>query len=140
MRSRHEKLSSSPRPDPAIIAFRRSLREHLLARRPESVFVDPFEGGEIGPDLFAAACRMGLEGLRSDRPYRGGRSTGSIIIRIMAAGRSETRLCEVLDHELRHAFRVDDDGPVQLLGPAAEQVDGHIGLTAHPPRRPPARS
>jgi bifunctional non-homologous end joining protein LigD len=32
--------------------------------------------GEIGPDLFRAACRMGLEGLvskRRDRVYRGGR-------------------------------------------------------------------
>ena len=31
----------------------------------------------IGPDLFRAACNMGLEGLvskRRDRPYRGGRS------------------------------------------------------------------
>ena len=33
--------------------------------------------GEIGPDLFRAACTMGLEGLvskRRDWPYRGGRS------------------------------------------------------------------
>ena len=33
--------------------------------------------GEIGPDLFRAACRMGLEGLaskRRDRPYQAGRS------------------------------------------------------------------
>jgi bifunctional non-homologous end joining protein LigD len=33
--------------------------------------------GAIGPDLFVAACDMGLEGLvskRSDRPYRGGKS------------------------------------------------------------------
>jgi bifunctional non-homologous end joining protein LigD len=38
---------------------------------------NPFETGAIGPDLFRAACVMGLEGLvskRSDRPYRGGRS------------------------------------------------------------------
>jgi bifunctional non-homologous end joining protein LigD len=38
--------------------------------------VAPFERGEIGPELFWAACRMGLEGLVSkhrDRPYRGGR-------------------------------------------------------------------
>jgi bifunctional non-homologous end joining protein LigD len=30
----------------------------------------------VGPDLFRAACRMGLEGMVSkhrDRPYRGGR-------------------------------------------------------------------
>jgi ATP-dependent DNA ligase len=37
----------------------------------------PFERGEIGPDLFRAACDMGLEGLfskRRDRPYQAGRS------------------------------------------------------------------
>jgi ATP-dependent DNA ligase len=36
-----------------------------------------FEQGEIGPDLFRAACNFGLEGLvskRADRPYRAGRS------------------------------------------------------------------
>ena len=46
-------------------------------RRPDGIFVAPFEAGEIGPDLFRAACTMGLEGLvlkRFDRPYRGGRS------------------------------------------------------------------
>ena len=32
---------------------------------------------KVGPDLFRAACRMGLEGLvskRRDRPYQAGRS------------------------------------------------------------------
>ena len=50
----------------------------LSARRPEGTFVAPFEQGEIGPDLFRAACKMGLEGLVSkwrDRAYRGGRCT-----------------------------------------------------------------
>jgi bifunctional non-homologous end joining protein LigD len=49
----------------------------LLARRPEGIFVSELERGEIGPDLFRAACRMGLEGMvskRRDRPYRAGRS------------------------------------------------------------------
>jgi ATP-dependent DNA ligase len=35
------------------------------------------EQGEIGPDLFRAACDMGLEGLvskRPDRSYQGGPS------------------------------------------------------------------
>jgi len=48
----------------------------LLARRPDGIFVAPFEQGEIGPDLFRGACQMGLEGMVSkhrDRPYRGGR-------------------------------------------------------------------
>ena len=51
--------------------------ERLSARRPEGIFVNPFEGGEIGPDLFEAASRMGLEGIvskRRDRPYKAGRS------------------------------------------------------------------
>ena len=49
----------------------------LLSRRPDGIFIAPFEQGEIRPDLFRAACNMGLEGLvskRVDRPYRGGRS------------------------------------------------------------------
>ena len=40
--------------------------------------------GEIGPDLFKAACNMGLEGLvskRADRPYRAGRSKDWIKIK-----------------------------------------------------------
>jgi bifunctional non-homologous end joining protein LigD len=51
--------------------------ERLLALRPEGIFVNPFERGEIGPDLFRAACQLGLEGLvskRRDRPYQAGRS------------------------------------------------------------------
>jgi hypothetical protein len=50
--------------------------QRLLARRPDGIFLSDFEQGEIRPDLFRAACRMGLEGLVSkhrDRPYRGGR-------------------------------------------------------------------
>ena len=38
-----------------------------LARRPDGIFVAPFEQGEIGPDLFRAACDMMLEGLVSKR-------------------------------------------------------------------------
>ena len=59
------------------LSMRKTNLERLLARRPEGIFVNPFERGEIGPDLFDAACRLGLEGLvskRRDRPYRGGRS------------------------------------------------------------------
>jgi bifunctional non-homologous end joining protein LigD len=59
------------------LSMRKANLERLLARRPEGIFINPFERGEIGPDLFRAACRMGLEGLvskRRDRPYRGGPS------------------------------------------------------------------
>jgi bifunctional non-homologous end joining protein LigD len=59
------------------LAMRKTNLARLLARRPDGIFVAPFEQGEIGPDLFGAACNMGLEGLvskRRDRPYRAGRS------------------------------------------------------------------
>jgi hypothetical protein len=51
--------------------------ERLLARRPEGIFAARFEQGGVGPDLFRAACKFGLDGLvskRTDRPYRRGRS------------------------------------------------------------------
>jgi bifunctional non-homologous end joining protein LigD len=57
--------------------MRKANLERLLARRPEGIFLSPFEQGEIGPDLFRKACDFGLEGLVSkhrDRPYQAGRS------------------------------------------------------------------
>jgi bifunctional non-homologous end joining protein LigD len=57
--------------------LRKTSLARLLARRPEGIFVNPFERGEIGTELFLAACRMGLEGLVSkhrERPYQAGRS------------------------------------------------------------------
>lgn len=59
------------------LSMRKTNLARLLARRTDGIFIAPFEQGEIGPDLFRAACNMGLEGLvskRSDRPYRAGRS------------------------------------------------------------------
>jgi ATP-dependent DNA ligase len=59
------------------LSMRKTNLERLLRGRPDGIFVNPFETGAIGPDLFRAACCMGLEGLvskRSDRPYRRGRS------------------------------------------------------------------
>jgi len=58
------------------LSMRKANLARLLARRPDGIFLSDFEEGEIGPDLFRAACRMALEGLVSkhrDRPYRGGR-------------------------------------------------------------------
>jgi bifunctional non-homologous end joining protein LigD len=63
---------------PLPLSLRKTNLARLLARRPDGIFVAPFEQGEIGPDLFRAACNMGLEGMvskRVDRPYRGGRSS-----------------------------------------------------------------
>jgi bifunctional non-homologous end joining protein LigD len=57
--------------------MRKANLARLLARRPEGIFVSDFEQGEMGPDLFRAACKCGLEGIvskRRDRPYRAGRS------------------------------------------------------------------
>jgi ATP-dependent DNA ligase len=57
------------------LSMRKTNLARLLARRPDGIFIAPFEAGEIGPDLFRAACGMGLEGIVSkhrDRAYRGG--------------------------------------------------------------------
>jgi hypothetical protein len=57
------------------LSMRKANLARLLARGPDGIFIAPFEQGEIGPDLFRATCRMGLEGLvskRRDRGYRGG--------------------------------------------------------------------
>ena len=59
------------------LTMRKTNLARLLRGRPDGIFVAPFEAAEIGPDLFAAACRMGLEGLvskRRDRRYGAGRS------------------------------------------------------------------
>jgi ATP-dependent DNA ligase len=59
------------------LSMRKAHLERLLARRPDGIFISPFEQGGIGPDLFRKACEFGLEGLvskRKDRPYRAGRS------------------------------------------------------------------
>jgi ATP-dependent DNA ligase len=59
------------------LSMRKANLARLLARRPEGIFLSPFETGEIGPELFRKACEFGLEGLVSkhrDRPYQAGRS------------------------------------------------------------------
>jgi bifunctional non-homologous end joining protein LigD len=39
--------------------MRKTNLQRLLARGPEGICIDPMEHGEIGPDLFRAACNMG---------------------------------------------------------------------------------
>jgi len=59
------------------LSMRKANLARLLARWPDGTFLSDFEQAEIGPDLFVAACQMGLEGLvskRRDRPYQAGRS------------------------------------------------------------------
>jgi len=66
------------------LTLRKTNLARPLARRPDGIFVAPFEQGEMGPDLFRAACNMGLEGLvskRRDRPYRPGRSPNWIKVK-----------------------------------------------------------
>jgi len=58
------------------LSMRKSNLERLLRGQPDGIFVNPFESGAIGPNLFRNACEC-LEGLvskRSDWPYRNGRS------------------------------------------------------------------
>lgn len=57
--------------------LRKTNLARLLARRADGIHLAPFEQGEIGPDLFKAACDMKLEGLvskRRDSRYRAGTS------------------------------------------------------------------
>ncbi len=66
------------------LALRKTNLVRLLLRRPEGIFVNDFEQGEIGPDLFRAACGMGLEDLvskRRDSTYRAGRSPNWIKVK-----------------------------------------------------------
>ncbi|MEY9466265.1 bifunctional non-homologous end joining protein LigD [Bradyrhizobium ottawaense] len=59
------------------LSMRKTNLARLLRGRPDGMFVAAFEAGEIGPELFRAAVRMGLEGLvskRRDRRYSAGRS------------------------------------------------------------------
>ena len=59
------------------LSMRKANLARLLRGRPEGIFINPFEQGEIGPGLFRKACEFGLEGLVSkhrDRPYQSSRS------------------------------------------------------------------
>jgi bifunctional non-homologous end joining protein LigD len=78
------------------LSLRKTNLALLLARRPDGIFVAPFEQGEIGPDLFRAAGAMGLEGLvskRRDRPYRPGRLPNWIKIK----NRSHPAMARVME-------------------------------------------
>ncbi len=49
------------------LTMRKTNLARLLRGRPDGMFIAPFEAGEIGPELFHAACGMGLEGLVSKK-------------------------------------------------------------------------
>ncbi len=72
-------------PSPSLpLHLRKNNLARLLARRPEGIFVSDFEQGEIGPDLFRAACQIGLEGMvskRRDSTYCAGRSPSWIKVK-----------------------------------------------------------
>ena len=38
------------------LSMRKAHLERLLAHRPDGIFISSFDQGEIGPDLFRAAC------------------------------------------------------------------------------------
>jgi ATP-dependent DNA ligase len=78
------------------LSMRKTNLARLLARRPDGIFVAPFEQGEIGPDLFRKACEFGLEGLvskRRDRPYQAGRSKHWVKVK----NRTHPAMSRVLD-------------------------------------------
>jgi bifunctional non-homologous end joining protein LigD len=74
------------------LSMRKTNLERLLRGRPDGIFINPFEIGAIGPDLFRAACGMGLEGLVSkhrERPYQAGRSSHWVKVKNPASAASE---------------------------------------------------
>ena len=76
--------------------MRKTNLARLLARRPDGIFVAPFEAGEIGPDLFRKACEFGFEGLvskRRDRPYRCGPSRHWVKVK----NRQHPAMCRVME-------------------------------------------
>ena len=78
------------------LSLRKTNLARLLSRPVDGIHLAPFEQGEIGPDLFAAVCRMGLEGLVSKhrhRPYRAGRFDGWIKVK----NRSHPAFSRVMD-------------------------------------------
>jgi len=66
------------------LSMRKANLALLLRGRPEGIFINPFEQGEIGPDLVRKAGEFGLEGLVSkhrDRPYQSDRSKHRIKVK-----------------------------------------------------------
>lgn len=63
------------------LSMRKNNLERLLRGRPYGIFVNPFESGAIGPDLFRAACDMGWRAWcrygRTGRIGEGGHLIGS---------------------------------------------------------------
>jgi len=58
------------------LSLRKANLDRLLSPPVDGIFMAHYEQGEIGPDLFRAACRKGLEGIVSKhrgRAYCGGK-------------------------------------------------------------------
>jgi bifunctional non-homologous end joining protein LigD len=62
---------------PQALLLRKANLTRLLKRRVDGIFIVEYEQGDIGQELFRAACRMRLEGIvskRLDRAYAPGQS------------------------------------------------------------------
>lgn len=107
------------------LSMRKTNVARLLARRPNGIFLSDFEQGEIGPDLFRAACRMGLEGLVSkhrDRPYRGAvKSTGS---------RVKNREHPAMDRHVQLIEKDDAPAPASATGTILAQPCARVACPA----------
>lgn len=74
---------------------RKGQLEKLLRGRAQGIFVAPFERGEIGPQLFTAACRMRLEGIVSKHQQRRYRARTCDWIKVK--NRSHPAMTRVMD-------------------------------------------
>jgi bifunctional non-homologous end joining protein LigD len=69
---------------PRALVLRKVNLARLLRRRVDGIFIADYEEGDVGQELFRAACRMHLEGIvskRLDRAYRAGRCSHWIKIK-----------------------------------------------------------
>jgi len=102
-----------------------------LRGRAEGIFVAPFAQGEIGPELFEAACRMGLEGLVSkhrERVYRGGRCDHWIKVKNRKRRRQHLRKKE---RDLQSTcMLVSETSLFTRLGPLSCQVQKNAPMAA----------
>jgi hypothetical protein len=73
---------------------RKANLERLLRGRRDGIFVNPFKVGAVGPDLFRAACNMGLgfgleaiDLIEADGQRTGSRSRTGGIMRLIGLAR-----------------------------------------------------
>jgi hypothetical protein len=92
-----------------------------LARRVDGIILNDFESGEIGPDLFCAACHMGLEGTSRSTTTAPKRASifdvGSLCRRCPCSRDRPTEKRDGIPDRQRSGTIIERDGQPKLLIP-----------------------